>query len=238
LRHKIHDNSARNGAEFTRSHVTRSGTFLESYLPSMGLEEFVPIVARIVHFTGYEIHPDEIELENPKDCMVGHLIGTADLLAQIADRCYLEKCRDRLYPEFVLGDIAIEREGDSASVRYADGNDLLAKTLDFFRGSAQQRLDQTFNKSYRYLEAFFETGDNPYVYCIRKNLTFLRQVIETDGWDRLRRRPPCEVPDPDAVSNVISLARQHVKEISESGVVIRGRIDNSESGDSAPEFFA
>ena len=35
--------------------------------------------------------------------MVGHLLGTADMIAQIADRCYLEKCRDRLYAEFVLG---------------------------------------------------------------------------------------------------------------------------------------
>jgi hypothetical protein len=31
---------------------------------------------------------------------VGQLPGTADLIAQMADRCYLEKCRDRLYPEF------------------------------------------------------------------------------------------------------------------------------------------
>ncbi len=210
LRHKERDSAARNGAEFTRSHVSRSGEFLESYLPKMGLAEFVPVVAKIVHFTGYELDADELELEDPKDSVVGHLLGTGDLLAQIADRCYLEKCRDRLYPEFVLGNVAIERIGDSANVRYVSGNDLLSKTLEFFRTSAQHRLNVTFNKAYRYLEAYFEDGHNLYVYSVRKNLRFLRQVIEKDDWDSLRRRPPCEVPDPLAERKVIDFAMERL----------------------------
>ena len=108
LRHKELDAGAVNGAVFTRVHVTRSGRFLEQYLPKIGLEQFTPVVSRIVHFTGYELNIDQIELENPKDSVVGHLLGTADLVAQLADRCYLEKCRDRLYPEFVLGGVAID----------------------------------------------------------------------------------------------------------------------------------
>jgi hypothetical protein len=225
LRHKEHDKGSRNGAEFTRSHVSRSGRFLESYLPAMGLEEFVPVVSKIVHFTGYEMHPDQIELEDPKDSITGHLLGTADLLAQIADRCYLEKCRDRLYPEFVLGNVAVEHRGDTADIVYVNGNDLLSKTLDFFRSSAQHRLDHTFNKAYRYMEGYFPNGENPYVDCVKKNLKFLKRVIETDSWDSLRRRPPCEVPDPDGVARVISLAGQRLKELSELGVTLRGRVE-------------
>lgn len=210
LRHKERDRHAINGAEFTRSHVTRSGQFLESYLPTMGLEEFVPVVSRIVHFTGYEIPADEIELDDPKDSIVGHLVGTADLLAQIADRCYLEKCRDRLYPEFVLGNVAVERIGDSENIRYVSGNDLLSKTLDFFQSSAQHRLDHTFNRAYRYLEAYFEDGENLYLYCVNKNLAFLKHVIESNGWEFLRRHPPCEAPDPEAESKVIEYAMERL----------------------------
>ena len=61
----------------------------------------VAVSSMIVHFTGYELDLDKIELDDPRDIICGHLLGTADLIAQMADRCYLEKCRDRLYKEFV-----------------------------------------------------------------------------------------------------------------------------------------
>ena len=53
-------------------------------------------------------------MADPRDRKLGHLLGTADLIAQMADRCYLEKCRDRLYPEFVLGGIAAATGTDGA----------------------------------------------------------------------------------------------------------------------------
>ncbi len=133
------------------------------------------------------------------------------MLAQIADRCYLEKCRDRLYPEFVLGNVAIEHIGDSANVRYVSGNDLLSKTLEFFKESAQHRLDNTFNKAYRYLEAYFEDDENLYLYCVSKNLSFLQKVIENDDWENLRRKPPCEVPDPMGEAKVIDFAMERLQ---------------------------
>ena len=175
--------------------MTRSGHYLESYLPRIGLEQFVPVVARIVHFTGYELNVDQIELEEPKDSVVGHLLGTADLVAQLADRCYLEKCRDRLYPEFVLGGVAID-ERPQGKVLYRSAEDLLGKTLSFYQTSARLRLENNFNRVYRYFEAFFERGRSPYIRFIRKNLTFLNTVIQNGDWHRLRRHPPCIMPDP------------------------------------------
>jgi hypothetical protein len=221
LRHKIRDRNFINGAEFTRSHVSRSGQFLESYLPRIGLEQFVPMVSSIVHFTGYEIHPDKIEMDDPKDSIVGHLLGTGDLLAQISDRCYLEKCRDRLYPEFVLGGIAIEHKGDDARIRYLSGQDLLSKTITFFRESAHHRLEHTFNGAYRYLEAYFEGGVNPYVHFVRKNLLFLKKIIRHDEWRSLRRRPPCVVPDPYGEARVMAFAMKRLREISDREMASR-----------------
>jgi hypothetical protein len=219
LRHKVEDRGAINGAEFTRSHVTRSGQFLERYLPRIGMPEFAPVVSRIVHFTGYERNIDEIELENPKDSVVGHLLGTADLVAQLADRCYLEKCRDRLYPEFVLGGVAIEA-GDELKVRYRSARDLLAKTLAFYQSSARQRLERNFNRCYRYMEAFFESRENPYVHFIRKNLLFLATIIEHGDWSKLRRRPPCVLPDPSGEARLKSLAAKRVHEWAASSARI------------------
>src|SRR5882757_9065136 len=89
--------SVPNGRSWRWSHRC----FMMRFLPSIGMENWVPISTRIVHFTGYEIKLDQIQLADPRDRKLGHLLGTADLIAQMADRCYLEKCRDRLYPEFV-----------------------------------------------------------------------------------------------------------------------------------------
>ena len=214
LRHKVRDAAASNGAEFTLTHVTRSGIFLEGYLPKIGLAQFVPVVSRVVHFTGYEVSLDKIELENPKDSVVGHLLGTADLLAQLADRCYLEKCRDRLYPEFVLGNVAVQLDGNGSEARYRSGLDLLLKTMEFYRSSAQSRLEHSFNRSYRYVEALLPTEPNPYVTFIRKNFTFLMQVQKHEDWSKLRRHPPCVVPDPHGEARLMALALRKLTEIS------------------------
>ncbi len=214
LRHRERDAGAINGAVFTRVHVSRSGKYLEGYLPRIGLERFVPVVSRIVHFTGYELNIDQIELENPKDSMVGHLLGTADLVAQLADRCYLEKCRDRLYPEFVLGGVAIDEQSAGNKVLYRSAQDLLAKTLSFYQSSARSRLENNFNRVYRYMEVFFEGGQSPYVQFIRKNLMFLSAVTESGDWDKLRRHPPCVVPDPDGEARLVKLALERVRQWS------------------------
>ena len=220
LRHKTRDARVQHGAEFTRSHVSRSGRFLQSYLPNIGLDEFVPVVSCIVHFTGYEVVAEDIRLTDKRDVMVGHLIGTGDLLAQISDRCYLEKCRDRLYPEFVLGDVAVEVDGDTANVRYLDAEDLLSQTLKFYEHSARTRLEKTFNSAFRYLESYFG-GKNPYMDCVEKNLKFLEHVVETQSWELLRRNPPCVIPDPDGVLRVKEFAQAHLDKVNETSTRIQ-----------------
>ena len=220
LRHRTRDASVRHGAEFTRSHVSRSGRFLQSYLPHIGLQEFVPVVSCIVHFTGYEVNAEDIRLDDQRDVMLGHLIGTGDLLAQISDRCYLEKCRDRLYPEFVLGDVAIEVDGDTANVRYIDAEDLLSQTLEFYELSARARLEETFDSAHKYLEHYFE-GSNPYMDCVEKNLRFLKKVVENQSWELLRRKPPCVIPDPDGVLRVKEFARARLEEVHQSSTHIQ-----------------
>jgi hypothetical protein len=181
---------ASNGAEYTARHVTRSAEFLAGYLPKVGLTRMVPVITRVVHFTGYEISLESIELEDPLDSQLGYLLGTADLMAQMADRCYLEKCRDRLYAEFVLAGVAVERRDEGPPLtRYVSGLDVLIKTPDFYEHAFRQRMDQSFNGAYRYVEVLFD-GHNPYMQWIERNMGFLKELIRTGEWHRLRRRPP------------------------------------------------
>ncbi|GIK35644.1 MAG: hypothetical protein AMXMBFR45_07110 [Gammaproteobacteria bacterium] len=179
-----------NGAEFTGSHVSRSAEFLRSYLPRIGLAAQAPVAAQVVHFTGYEMSLDDIELDDPRDSLMGHLLGTADLMAQMADRCYLEKCRDRLYAEFVLAGVATRAIPAADRIQYESGIDLLRQTPGFFRESVRERLDHKFNRAYRYIEAACE-GRNPYFEAIEQNMAHLERVIDSGNWDQLRRQPPC-----------------------------------------------
>jgi hypothetical protein len=205
------DRQHRNGAEFTLYHVTRSARFLARFLPSLGMDSWVPISTRIVHFTGYEVQLSQIQLPDGRDRKLGHLLGTADLIAQMADRCYLEKCRDRLYPEFVLGGIAAAPGSDGEmQVRYSSGLDLLRQTPQFVRETRVQRLEGEFEHAYRYLEPQFG-GKNPYLEAIDRNLGYLHRVLRTERWPMLRRNPPLFTSEDNQLGEVRGLMLNRLK---------------------------
>ena len=209
IRHKERDSDFSNGAEFTLHHVSRSADFLRRYLPELGLTRDVGVSSMIVHFTGYELDLDDIELDDPRDIICGHLIGTADLSAQMADRCYLEKCRYRLYNEFVVGGVAVENAGPGEyMVRYRSGKDLLEKTPVFYQTVMRERLNTKFNRVYRYIEVLYN-GHNPYIEAIRSNITHLVRILETGDWSLLRREPAFYLGIASAVQEIERLvARQ------------------------------
>jgi len=196
------DTTQRNGAEFTRTHVSRGIEFLSGYLPQIGLADWVEPASQVLHFTGYEVPFSDLVLKDARDVRLGHLLGTADMITQMADRCYLEKCRDRLYPEFVLAGMALPYSNASAEqVRYASGVDLLRHTPGFVADTRSKRLDGEFNRAYRYLEILFD-GRNPYMESIDRNLSFLAQVLRSESWRMLRRNPPLYAADPNALADV------------------------------------
>jgi hypothetical protein len=211
---KVDDSNYRNGAEFTLSHVSRSAEFLARYLPTIGMADWVPVATRIVHFTGYELKFDQIRLDDPRDRRVGHIVGTGDLIAQMSDRCYLEKCRDRLYPEFVLGGIALTRDATTGKprVKYSSGLDVLRQTPEFFDETFRSRLNGEFGAAYRYLEVLFN-GRNPYLDAIDRSLSYLHEILGSGRWPMLRRDPPCFTWEKNPVQNVRSLVLGHLKEV-------------------------
>ena len=181
------DRRHKRGAEYTAIHVTRGGKLLRDYLPSIGLSEFADVAPQIIHFTGYERPVASIKVRDPIYRLVGSLLGSADIIAQMADRCYLEKCRDRLYPEFVEGGIAVKKNGKGDVVIFASGEDLLRKTPNFYQG-AQHRLDVDLGGAYRFAGAHFG-GNNLYMDEVRKNIRFAER-ISTEAVIPLKRKAP------------------------------------------------
>lgn len=185
---RLDDQEKKHGAEYTRTHVGRGAEFMSWYLPEVGLEDLADPAARIVHFTGYEVPVGEIQIE-PQYRMVGNLLGSADILAQMADRYYLEKCHDRLYPEFVLGGIArqVDAQGREQVV-FASPADLIFKTPGFFAG-ARKRLEQDLSGAYRYADDHFK-GENLYYSVARRNIDYARTIAEAQDVSMLRRKLP------------------------------------------------
>ncbi|MBV8496976.1 MAG: hypothetical protein JO361_09360 [Gammaproteobacteria bacterium] len=208
------DLASRNGAEFTRVHVSRGARFLGEYLPVLGLGSWAPMASTIIHFTGYEVPFATLEgrLADPRDVLVGHLLGTADMVAQMADRCYLEKCRDRLYAEFVIGGVALPFSDGRHQVKYASGLDLLRQTPDFIADVRGKRLDRDFGAGYRYLEILYG-GRNPYIEAIDRNIEYLRQILRSESWQLLRRRPPIFAASADPMTTMRGLMIGHIKRV-------------------------
>jgi hypothetical protein len=178
-----------NGAAFTVVHVSRGADFLKHYLPRIGMADEADVAADLIHFTGYERPVNTIQVPSLTYRLLGNLLGSADIIAQMADRCYLEKCRDRLYPEFVSGGIAKKQQpnGDT-QVIFSSGEDLILKTPGFYAG-ANKRLEGDLAGSYAYAEKHFG-GQNLYIESVEKNIRFAEAIIQDGDPSILKRIPP------------------------------------------------
>ena len=117
------------------------------------------------------------------DRRIASIVASADLLSQLADRCYLEKCRDFLFVEFSAFGIAGKIDSP-----YPDRETLLAKTPDFFAWVIHQRLEEEFQSVYHLIEAH-TGGGNPWEESIRRNLHFLEEILSSKDFARLQRHP-------------------------------------------------
>jgi hypothetical protein len=186
---KTSDFTALNGAFYTTSHVSRGVQFLREYLPKVGLEDIKETGAELLHFTGAEKSIADIAVSDPLLRFLGNLLGSAEIMAQMADRCYLEKCRDRLYPEFVEAGLAGRQTAQTATgdeILYKSGEDLVQQTPAFFE-AAVNRLEEDLDGVYNYAATHFG-GYNLYIHAATRNVHFAKEV--SSGKLQLRRTIP------------------------------------------------
>lgn len=195
------DQQSFNGAQYTSIHVSRSAQFLQNYLHMNGMPELSDIAANMVHYTGYEVSPENIQLPDEKCHLLGYMLGTADLIAQMSDRCYLEKCRDRLFPEFKLGGLATSDHTDPNGFLFTSATDLLARTPGFYNTEVKSRLDGLFKQVYKYAEAHFR-GDNLYLRYLEQNILHIESLIDANELDSLRRLPPDNFGTKHCLNNI------------------------------------
>jgi hypothetical protein len=186
---KLDDSVHKTGGELTLTHVSRGGQFLKDYLPTIGMGDAADVAAALIHFTGFEIPVWRIELPSLRHRLLGSLLGSADIIAQMSDRCYLEKCRDRLYDEFVAGGIARRQLADGTEETvFESGEDLVRKTPKFFVG-ASQRLETDLGSVHRYVGRHFG-GQDLYFEALHKNIEFAEALRARNDTLDLKRNPP------------------------------------------------
>lgn len=171
IRHR-NDSKHKHGAEYTKTHVTRGVRFMTRYLPAIGKAAWVKRVSMLMHYTGYE---KMARASDALDHKLGCLLGTADLIAQMSDRAYLERCRDFLYQEFKIGNV-LPPNGKS-SQPFESPVALLDQTPEFIRNTISKRLDGMFGSVYHYAADHFG-GDNLYMEGIEKNCRFLESLLD------------------------------------------------------------
>lgn len=163
------------GAKYTVGHEERSVDFMRIYLRDQGFgEEALDTISRMIQCTVLAADAREIEFPCEVSRCVGMIVGTADLMAQIADRHYLEKL-------FLL-----YREFEEAKLPGYDCEfDLLRKTASFYEFVVHPRIEDQFGSLTPYFAEYFLKRFNVdadlYSEAISRNLEHLQMVLEECG---------------------------------------------------------
>lgn len=177
------DDEAGTGAKYTLIHVRRGVDFVNGYFLGLGFSsEQVRACQAMIWCTDLAKPMEEIDFPSPRFALLGRILGTADLLGQMADDIYLEKLTD-LYEEFAEGQVP----------GFASEMDLVFKTLDFF-SFIQDRLRVQLGGLNQCMRAHFRARHaldrDLYDEYMRKNLFFLGHALHSMGQryrTRLRR---------------------------------------------------
>jgi hypothetical protein len=177
------DDTDGTGAKYTAIHVQRSMDFIERHGGELGLSDEEIVESRhMILCTDLAVDISAIPFPSTKVELLGKMLGAADLLAQMADRTYLEKL-PFLYHEF--------REAKTGD--YESEVDLLRKTVAFYDFMAQRlatMLDATDRFMNTHIASRWGIHVNLYHEAIENQKNYLRQILEmqdSDPRDHLRR---------------------------------------------------
>lgn len=184
------------GAQLSLQHEKRSVAFVRHYLADSPLAEYAAS-AELIHATNFaRATADVVQGQVTQQQVIARMLGSADLISQLADRYYLERCRDHLYAEFVLA--GLDRWSDAAGnedVLYLDGEDLLRQTPAFYDSVIRKRLENDFGNIQQVLDRHFGAA-NPYAESMSRNIAYLRRLIaENRLHEGLRRKPRPLIPN-------------------------------------------
>ena len=173
---KKRDDTKGTGAKYTVTHVDRSAAFAAELLAD---KKFPPqdirAVQNMIHCTGVDAALSVIPFQNEMEKIVGHALGTADLLGQMAADDYVEKL-PVLYSEFAEA-AKYSKDKPHFISMFSSASDLMQKTPTFWEKYVQVKLNRDFSGVYRFLNDPYPDGPNEYLARIEANMTKLRKAL-------------------------------------------------------------
>jgi hypothetical protein len=164
------------GAKYTVTHVDRSAEFAAVLLAEKKFPpEDIKAVQNMIHCTGVDATLSIIPFQNEMEKIVGHALGTADLLGQMAAEDYVEKL-PVLYAEFAEAK-QFSRDKPNFVSMFSSAADLMQKTPAFWEKYVQMKLNRDFGGLYRFLNTPYPHGPNYYLQRIDANMKRLRERI-------------------------------------------------------------
>jgi hypothetical protein len=169
------DDVSGTGAKYTVSHILRSIEFCNKYFAGghysgSDLNSFRDILL----CTGFTDRIDSIKFNNSEVETVGKILGTADLLGQMADRLYLEKLLF-LYYEFK----------DAGIAGFENEYDLLKKTIVFYEQSLK-RMEKDLSSVHKHMKSHFRVrwgiDRDLYIDSIENNIDYLKYIIQQEDY--------------------------------------------------------
>ncbi|MGA1823994.1 MAG: hypothetical protein ACMUIP_04955 [bacterium] len=159
------------GAKYTLTHISRSIEFMNNYFVKNNFsEKDFRNCKDILECTGLSTKIHKIEFRSRAIELLGKMMGTADLLGQMADRLYLEKLI-YLYYEFQEGGVT----------GYDNEFNLLKSTFSFF-GITERRLGGELGSVYKYmlphLKERWNIDRDLYKEAIEKNEKYLKFILQ------------------------------------------------------------
>lgn len=169
---KKEDDHTGSGAKYTASHVLRGIEFSREYLLSRGYsQEDCEVCRSMILCTGIDIGIGRIAFRSENDALAGRMLGTCDLVGQMARRNYLEKL-PYLYRELVEG----------GALRHGSEYRFLVDTVPFFR-SAIDRIAGELGGEVRYLREHFRVrwgiDRNLYLDGMEENISCLESILRS-----------------------------------------------------------
>lgn len=159
------------GEQYTLVHIDRSIHFLRKYFLEGGYSnKDMDACDVILKCTGLNVNISQIHFLSTENATLGKMLGTADLLGQMADRNYLEKL-PFLYREFKQA--GIEGLGEEL--------DFLDNTPGFYEMTCE-RLAHDLGGVVVYMRDHFRArwnvDENLYVMTIEKNMDYLKYILK------------------------------------------------------------
>ena len=175
---KQSDDSTGTGGKYTLTHVKRSEEFAATFLPEFGVTaDEIRLIQLVIDCTGVAVNVEYLPFENEQERFLGWVLGTGDILGQMAAPDYPESLHG-LYQEFAEAAAYSDAKG-SWIEDYSSTEDLMRKTRNFYEGYVQWMLQTQWGGVHEALLHHFSDGKNHYIECVEANIEDIEQKVQT-----------------------------------------------------------